>query len=124
MLAAFAPPAIVLSIRITLLWPMLADREGSVRSTFTDAILLTRGHALKIAGLLIAFVMLYLLSVTVIESAIGSVLIIVLKTIGVSAFTQPLLVVIVATFHAIYLTFWTVCLACLYARLAGSSRGI
>ncbi len=79
MLAVFLPPAIVLSIRITLLWPTLADREGTIRTTFTDAILLTRVHALKIAGLLIAFVMLYLLSVAVIESAIGSVLLILMR---------------------------------------------
>jgi len=54
-LAVFAPPAVVVSIRFALLWPTLADQEGTIRETFICGVAITRGHAVKILGVLVAY---------------------------------------------------------------------
>jgi len=122
--AIMLPPAFVISVRLALLWPVLADRETGVRQTFVEAIRLTRGHAIKIAGLLIAYFMLYVLIVGVLESAVGSVFIILARIVGAPTLAPVLIAILMAAFNAVYMAFWTVFLARLYARLAGSSRGI
>jgi hypothetical protein len=116
-MAMIVPPVLVVSIRLALLWPVLADREQPMRETFVSAVMLTRGNALKIAGLLIAYFMLYLLIVAVLESAIGSLLIMVARSIGAPALAPTLINVLIAAFNAVYMSFWTVLLARLYARL-------
>jgi hypothetical protein len=117
-LAIFVPPALIVSIRCALLWPTLADSEEGVRATFRRGITLTRGSAMKIGGLLLAYFMFYLLLIAVIESVAGSLLIIVTRMLHVPALGPLLLAVVVAAFNAIYMSFWTIFLARLYARLA------
>lgn len=123
-LLIFLPPAVMVSIRFALLWPTLADQEGTIRATFVRGVTLTQGHALKIGGLLLAYFLFYLLMVAVLESAIGSVLIILARLIGAPSLGLVLVAVLIAAFNAVYMTFWTVFLARLYARLAGSIKGI
>lgn len=123
-MAVMLPPIVVVSIRLVLIWPVLADREGPLRETFVEAVALTRGNALKIAGLLIAYFILYVLIVAVIESAVGSVLIILARATGVPALAPMLISVAVAAFNAVYMTLWSVFVARLYARLSGSMSGI
>lgn len=123
-MAIMLPPIIVVSVRLALLWPVLADREGPLRETFMEAVALTRGNALKIAGLLIAYFIFYVMIVAVLEAAVGSVLIILARTIGAPGLAPTLISLVVATFNAIYMTFWTVFLARLYARLTGPERRI
>lgn len=121
-MALMLPPIIVISIRLALLWPVLADREQPVRETFAEAVALTRGNALKIAGLLIAYFLLYVLIVAVIEAAVGSILIILARMAGMPALASPLISLAVAAFNAVYMTFWTVFLARLYMQLSGAER--
>ena len=115
--AVFVPPALVVSIRFALLWPTLADQEGSIRETFVRGIAITRGHAVKILSVLVAYLLLYLLLVVVLESAVGLVLIIIFKMVGLQALGSLFVTVLLAAFNAIYLSFWTIFLARLYARL-------
>jgi len=117
-LAVFAPPAVVVSIRFALLWPTLADQEGTIRETFIRGVAITRGHAVKILGVLVAYLMLYLLLVAVLESALGLVLIVISRMAGLPALGPLLVTVLLAAFNAIYMSFWTIFLARLYARLA------
>lgn len=117
------PPIVVVSVRLALLWPVLADREQPVRETFIQAVALTRGRALRIAGLLIAYFVLYVLIVAVIEAAVGSVLIILARMAGAPTLAPTLISLTIAAFNAVYMTFWTVFLARLYARLVTSERG-
>lgn len=123
-MALMLPPILVVSIRLVLLWPVLADREQPVRETFIEAVALTRGNALKIAGLLIGYFILYVLIVAVLEAAVGSVLIILARMAGAPALAPTLISLVIAAFNAVYMTFWTVFLARLYARLSGPMRGI
>lgn len=123
-MAMILPPIVVVSVRLALLWPVLADREQPMRETFVSAVMLTRGNALKIAGLLIAYFMLYLLIVAVLESAVGSLFILLARAIGAPALAPTLVSVLIAAFNAVYMSFWTVLLARLYARLiAPAARG-
>jgi hypothetical protein len=122
--AIILPPAFIISVRLALLWPVLADRELPMRETFVVSIGLARGHALKIAGLLIAYFMLYVLMVGVLESAVGSLFIILAREAGVPSLAPILVTILTAAFNAVYMAFWTVFLARLYARLAGSMSGI
>jgi len=117
-LAVFAPPAVVVSIRFALLWPTLADQEGTIRETFIRGVAITRGHAVKILGVLVAYLMLYLLLVAVLESALGLVLIVISRMAGLPALGPLLVTVLLAAFNAVYMSFWTIFLARLYARLA------
>lgn len=118
------PPAVVISIRMALMLPVLASREGSVRETLTEAVALTRGHALKIVGLLMAQIVFYVLIAAVIESALGSVLLIGARLVGAQALAPALLNVLMAGFNAIYWCFWAVLFAFFYVRLGGGTRGI
>lgn len=117
-LAIFVPPALTISIRCALIWPTLADCEGGVADTFRRGIALTQGHAIKIAGLLLAYFLFYLLLIAVIESVAGSVLILVTRMLHVPSLGPLLLAILVAAFNALYMSFWTIFLARLYARLA------
>lgn len=123
-MAIVLPPIVVVSIRLALVWPVLADRERSLRETFTEAVALTRGNALKLAGLLMAYFLLYVLIVAVLEAAVGSVLLILARIIGMPALGPALISVLIAAFNAVYMSFWTVLLARVYARLSGSMKGI
>jgi hypothetical protein len=118
------PPAIVISVRLALMLPVLADRESSVRQTLTEAIALTRGNALKIVGLLIAQVIFYLLIAAVIESAVGSLFILVARAAGNATLAPILVNVLMAAFNAVYWCFWAVLFASFYARLRGGTKGI
>jgi MFS family permease len=122
--AIILPPAFIISIRLALIWPVLADRERPMRETFATAIAFTRGHAIRIAGLLIAYFMLYVLIVGVLESAVGSLFILLARILGMPGLAPILIAILMAAFNAVYMAFWTVFLARLYARLAGSTRGI
>lgn len=123
-MAIILPPIVIVSVRLALLWPVLADRERPMRETFIEAVALTRGNALKIAVLLIAYFILYVLIVAVLEAAVGSILIILARMAGAPGLAPPLISLAVAAFNGVYMTFWTVLLARAYARLAGSMRGI
>lgn len=118
------PPAVVISIRMALMLPVLAGREGSVRQTLTEAIALTRGYALKIVGLLMAQIVFYVLIAAVIESAVGSLLLIGARLIGALVLAPILLNVLMAGFNAIYWCFWAVLFAFFYVRLGGGTKGI
>lgn len=123
-MAIIMPPVVIISIRLALLWPVLADREHPIRETFIEAAALTRGNALKLAGLLFAYFMLYVLIVAVLEAAVGSVLMILARMADAPTLAPVLISVLIAAFNAVYMSFWTVLLARLYARLSGSMRGI
>lgn len=114
----FAPAAFVVSIRCTLLWPTLADQERGIGETFRRSIALTHGHAFKLGGVLLAYVLIYLLFVAVIESVAGSVLLILARMLDMPSIGPLLLAVLVAAFNAVYMSFWTIFLACIYGRLA------
>lgn len=118
------PPALVISVRMALMLPVLADRESTIRHTLMEAIQLTRGHALKIVGLLIAQVVFYMLIAAVIESALGSLLIIVARAAGAATLAPILVNVLMAAFNAVYWCFWAVLFACFYARLRDGTKGI
>lgn len=118
------PPALVISIRMALMLPVLASREGSVRQTLTEAIALTRGYALKIVGLLMAQIVFYVLIAAVIESALGSLLLIGARLVGAATLAPILLNVLMAGFNAIYWCFWAVLFAFFYVRLSGGTKGI
>jgi hypothetical protein len=117
-LAIFAPAAFVVSVRCILLWPTLADQEGGVADTFRRSITLTQGNAWKIGGLLLAYMLIYLLLTAVIESVAGSILLLVTRMLHLAWLGPVLLSIVVAAFNAIYMSFWTIFLARLYARLA------
>jgi hypothetical protein len=68
--------------------------------------------------------MLYVLIVAVLEAAVGSVLIILARMAGAPTLAPTLISVLIAAFNAVYMSFWTVLLAQIYARLSGSMRGI
>ncbi|MGE0775075.1 MAG: hypothetical protein AB7L36_08575 [Sphingomonadaceae bacterium] len=123
-MAIIMPPVILVSIRLALLWPVLADREQPMRETFIEAVSLTRGNALKIAALLAVYFMLYVLIAAVLEAAVGSLLILLARSIGAPNLGATLISVLIAAFNAIYMSFWTVLLAQFYARLiAAPGRG-
>lgn len=117
-LTIFAPAALVVSIRCLLLWPTLADQEGGVSETLRRSIALTQGNAWKIGGLLLAYMLIYLLLTAVIESVAGSILLLVTRMLRVAWLGPLLLAIVVAAFNAVYMSFWTIFLARLYARLA------
>lgn len=116
--AAVVPLIFWLSVRLLLLWPTLADREGGVRDAFTRAMALSRGNFLRLAGLALLNFVGYLLLAAVIEMAGGSVLLIVTRLIGMPALGQVLASVLMAAFNAVYATFWAVFLSRLYARMS------
>lgn len=118
------PPAIVVSLRLALMLPVLADRESPVRQTLIEAIALTRGHALKIVALLIAQVIFYVLMAAVIESALGSLFILAARAAGMATLAPILVNILMAAFNAVYWCFWAVLFASFYARLRGGTKGI
>jgi hypothetical protein len=117
--AIVIPPALVVCVRVvTLAWLTLADQEGTIRQTLERTVALTRGHAVKILGVLIAYTLLFLLLVVVLESAVGVVFVLLTRMAGLPALGPLLVTVLLAAFNAIYMSFWTIFLACLYVRLA------
>ena len=118
MLVAMLPPLLWISIRLAVLWPALADREGPVGDTLRMATAMTRGRAAPIAGLMLASGVIYLVLAVVIELAGGSVLMLVARLLSMPGLGQLLLSILVAGFNAIYLLFWSVVLTRLYRALA------
>jgi len=123
-LAMVLPPSIVVTARLTLMPPVLADRESSIRQTLVDVIALTRGHVLRIVALLIAQAIFYVLIAAVIEAAFGSLLILLTRAAGVAMLAPIVVNVLLAAFNAVYGCFWTVLFASFYARLRGGTNGI
>lgn len=121
---ASLPPLIWLSIRMLLLWPVMADRGGSVRQMIVFAIQLTKGRGAQILLLLALNFAAYLILSTVLQISAGSIILLGARALGAPATGSMLISVLMAGFNAAFLTVWTVFLARYYRQAAQSSKGI
>jgi len=120
---AMVPIFAWIGIRLAVLWPTLADRELSVVDTLKQTLALTRGNALRIAGLIFINFALYIFLSAVIELAGGSVLIILARLIQAPDLAPVLVAILMAAFSSIYAAFWSIFLARLYVQLSASRSG-
>ena len=118
MVVALLPPLLWISVRLAVLWPVLADRGEGVRDTLGPAMGLTRGHMIMIATLIFVTGMMYIVMTAVVELAGGPGLLLIARLLS-SPQTGPVLVsILMAAFNAVYLVFWSVMLTSLYRHLA------
>lgn len=116
-------PMFWLSIRLIIVWPLLVVHDAGPADAIRRSFALTAGNALPIAGILLLFGMVYLLTTGVAQIAGGSVFLLIGRAIGMPHIGHSLAGVLVAGVGGLLATMWTLFLALLYRRLAGSSNG-
>jgi hypothetical protein len=116
-------PLFWVAIRLVALWPLLVDRGAGPMETVGRSFALTAGHAGRIAGLLLMAGAIYLLATGVAQFVGGSVFILLGRAIGNPGIGHTLSAILVAAVGALLATIWSVFVALLYRRLAGSSNG-
>jgi hypothetical protein len=119
-----APFIVWVSIRLITLWPLLIDRSPGAMAAIRESFRLTGGHGLKIAGVVLLAGSAYLLATGVAQIAGGSVFLLLGRAIGDAAVGRLLTDILVAAVAGLLATVWSVFVALLYRRLAGSSNGI
>ncbi len=112
------PPLAWLSVRLAVLWPVLADQRGIATGSIARAFLLTKGHGWRIAALLFLNMVMYTMLSGILELAGGSVLMLVARFVGRPEMGSTLVSILLAAFNAIYAVFWSVMLVRLYEKLA------
>lgn len=124
LMLTLAPAMLWISVRLVVLWPALANDNVGIRETIKRTLALTKPYALQIVTLLVVNFAVFVMLAAVVELAAGSVILLVTRMLGVAALGSTLVALLMAAFNAIYATLWSVYLARLYSRLAGSSSGI
>jgi membrane-anchored glycerophosphoryl diester phosphodiesterase (GDPDase) len=119
-----APFIVWVSMRLITLWPLLIDRNPGAMAAIRESFRLTGGHGLKIAGVVLLAGSAYLLATGVAQIAGGSVFLLLGRAIGDAAVGRLLTDIVVAAVAGLLATVWSVFVALLYRRLAGSSNGI
>lgn len=116
-------PMFWLSIRLIIVWPLLVIHNAGPADAMRRSFALTAGNALPIAGILLLFGMIYLLTTGVAQIAGGSVFLLIGRAIGIPQLGHSIAAVLVAGVGGMLATVWTLFLALLYRRLEGSSSG-
>lgn len=106
------------SVRLALMWPVLADRNSRPIETIALSLSATRGYAMGLGGLFFLSGIIYLVSAVVLHLAGGSVMMIIARLVGEPTLGRFLESILTAGFNALFMTAWTVFLARLYVRLA------
>jgi membrane-anchored glycerophosphoryl diester phosphodiesterase (GDPDase) len=118
-----AVPMFWLSIRLVIIWPLLVARDGGLADVMRRSFALTAGYALPIAGIILLFGLVYLLTTGVAQIAGGSVFLLIARAIGMPHLGHTLAAVLVSAVGGVLATVWTLFLALLYRRLDGSNTG-
>lgn len=114
---AAAVPMFWLSIRLVIIWPLLVARDGGPADVMRRSFALTAGYALPIAGIILLFGLVYILTTGVAQIAGGSVFLLIARAIGTPHLGHTLAAVLVAGVGGVLATVWTLFLALLYRRL-------
>lgn len=116
-------PFVWASIRLVALWPLLVDRKPGPVEAFGKSFALTAGHAGRIAGVMLMAGAVYLLCTAVAQLAGGSLFLLLGRAMGRPELAHTLSAILVAAVGATLATIWSLFVALLYRRLAGSSNG-
>ena len=111
------------AIRLIVLWPAMVDRSPGPMDSIGRSLVLTAGHARRIAGMVLLAGVTYLLLTGVAQFVGGSFFILIGRAIGLPELGHTLNAILVAAVGALLATIWSVFVALLYRRLSGSSNG-
>jgi hypothetical protein len=117
-------PLFWLGIRMIVLWPLIVDRAPGPGEALSRSFALTAPHVWRIGGLMLMAGSVYLLVTGVAQLVGGSIFILFGRAIGSPGVGHLLAAMLLAAAGAILLTIWSVFMALLYRRLAGSSNGM
>lgn len=109
--------------RLLLAWPLIVDRDLGARGALKQAFALSRGHALKFAGLTLAFALVYAALTGAVQLGLGSILLILGRLTGLESAATFLAAILVALLGAAVQGVWAVLLACVYRQLAVARGG-
>lgn len=112
------------AVRLIPLWPLLAHKAVGPMDAVSRSLALTSGHGWRIAGPVLLAGATYLLATGVAQLAGGSVFVLFGQAVGNPGVGRLLSAIFVAAVGATLLTIWSVFVALLYRRLAGSSNGM
>ncbi len=109
-----------LSVRLLLVWPMVADRVVSPLAAVRESFALTRGHGARLLGLVLLAVVAAVLIGAALLFAGGAVLMVIGKALGGERLGSLLVALLLAAIVAVAATIWAVFLAFLYRQLVAA----
>jgi len=105
-------------IQTSLMWPILAAGQPSALIAFRQSLRWARRHFMRMLAVTVVFWLAYVAILGLTQLALGSIVLIGGRLLGVPEEAQTLVIAITAGIAAIVQTIWVVFWARLYARLA------
>ena len=110
--------------RLFLIWPLIADHVSGPVGAIRQAWGLSRGHGWRFLSVILAFSIVYLVSIGAGRVGFGSLFLILGKLIGSEGIARFLAALAVALIGTLLQAIWAVFVTQLYRRVAVSSNGI